>query len=108
MKISVDNWTERKTKKGANYHNFNIALDFGEIILYTMGWQLANGMVNPPSFRSGWRFYPMILTGGDFSDQLWEVLESDPRRPAGIREAEEAMAGIIATPMEFARLFPTF
>ncbi len=110
MTISVDNWKERKTKNGEVYWNFNAAIDCESFILYTMGWQVFNGVLNPPSFRSGWRFYPMLLSSGDFSERLYEAVTADEQRKTlniKLRPLAEAVPGIVATAMDFARLFPT-
>lgn len=109
MIVLTDNWKERQTKNGETYYNFNVSIDAGDVMLYTMGWQLFNGVINPPSFRSGWRFYPMMLTGGGFARLLWDELNDNATRiklGLKLRPFEEAVTGITATAMDFARLFP--
>jgi hypothetical protein len=107
MEVFVDNFTERTTRsKTVKYLNFNVVFSDDDFIVYSMGWQVFGGIINPPSYSKGGRFFPNLNLSPALAARLYNrVLEKLPEGHTLDSEAE-VVDGLTLTKAEFKRLYP--
>jgi hypothetical protein len=109
--VHIDNVREKETKGGLKYLNFNMLVQFGEKeVLYVLGMQLIRGIINPPSFRAGRRYAPIVYQTAPLASAVYAAVKRELERnwPNYLLQ-DEAMAtdGLKMTVADFVRLYPT-
>jgi hypothetical protein len=106
MEIYVDNFSEKLTKNNVKYVNFNVLFVEGESIIYTQGWQMFQGLINPPSFARGRRFFPILNLSPAAARTLYEKVGE--KLPAGydLSDMDEVTQNLELRAPEYKRLFP--
>ena len=113
--VAVDNLVVRTTKKGARYINFNVVITYGNEKLYYIGFQTMGGLINPPSYRVGWRFVPIVHVSQEIANLIYLKLQEVLRVDIGKELFEEflplldmktATDPLVMRMADFVRLFP--
>lgn len=107
MEIHADNFTKRETKSGKEYLNFHVLFAEGDLIVYSQGWQVFGGLINPPSYMKGRRFFPNLNLSPEAARMLYDAVAGQLPEGFELTEKDVLVKHLTLTMDEFKRLYPS-
>jgi hypothetical protein len=107
MNIFADNFVERTTRnKKTTYLNFNVIFSLGDEVIYSVGWQLFSGHINPPSYSKGGRFFPNLHLSPPLAEAVYLAVKESMPGGYELGTIDDVVPSMQLTRAEFLRLFP--